>query len=634
MNKQMRDMNKAFRSFHCAAAALTLTAAIVALPGTVFAANAYKIDHLEPAFWWTGMQHKELQLLVHGGHVGELEPHLDYPGVTIRKVTHVDNKNYLFIDLDIGAQAKPGEFALHFDEHGKEVLNYRYKLLPRAPGSAQRASYTPGDAIYLVVPDRFANGNPANDNAAALADKLDRKNPGGRHGGDLQGIKDHLDYIADLGFTMVWPTPVVQNDNPAYSYHGYGITDLYKVDERFGSNEEYRQLIAAAKTKGLGFVHDVVLNHIGIGHWWMKDLPTPDWINYSGKFSPTNHVRTVNQDAHASSEDRKRFGDGWFVDTMPDMNQRNPLVATYLIQNSIWWMEYGGFAGIRVDTYPYSDKAFLADWSRRMVEEYPNINMTGEEWTTNPAIVSYWQRGKKNADGYVSSMPSMIDFPLHYAVHDSLNAAEEWDAGFIRLYEALANDFQYANPGNLVIFSGNHDTPRILSDLHDDVDLDKMAIAYFATMRGIPQFFYGDEILMTSPKQRDDGIVRSDFPGGWKGDVINAFTGNGLNAQQKDMQQFVRKLFTWRKAAVAIRRGDVMHYAPEHGTYVYFRHAGNSKVMVAFNKNKAETTLDTARFHEMIKSGMRGTDVLSGKDITVGASITLAPRSVTIVEFK
>jgi glycosidase len=625
-------MDKTLRSAVTAIAAAAL--AVPALVAPAFAAQPYAIDHLEPAFWWTGMRHKELQLMVHGGGIGDLEPRLEYPGVKITRVHHVDNRNYLFIDLAIGSQAKPGEFTLRFADHGKEAASYRYKLLPRAAGSAQRASFTPADAIYLVVPDRFANGNPGNDNAAPTSEKADRSNPGGRHGGDLQGIRDHLDYIASLGFTMVWPTPVVQNDNPTFSYHGYGITDFYKVDERFGSNEEYRQLIADAKTKGLGFVHDVVLNHIGIGHWWMKDLPTPDWINNGGKFVQTNHVRTVNQDRHASQEDRKRFSDGWFVDTMPDLNQRNPFVATYLLQNAIWWMEYGGFAGIRVDTYPYSDKAFLATWSRRMTEEYPHLNLTGEEWTTNPAIVSYWQRGKKNPDGYVSSMPSMIDFPLHYAVRGSLVAPETGDTGLVNLYLALANDFQYADPGNLVTFTGNHDTPRLFSDLQEDVDLQKMAIAYVATMRGIPQFFYGDEILMKSPQQRDDGIVRSDFPGGWKGDVVDAFTGTGLSAQQKDVQQFVRRLYNWRKTSAAIAHGEVMHFAPENGTYVYFRHAGKARVMVALNKDSIEVSLDTARFREMISRGMRGTDVLRGGEITVGGTLTLAPRSVTIIDFR
>ncbi|HYD81542.1 MAG TPA: glycoside hydrolase family 13 protein [Paucimonas sp.] len=595
---------------------------------------AYKIEHLEPAFWWTGMHSKQLQLLVHGKEIGALSPALDYPGVTIKNVIRVANKNYLFIDLEIGEQAKPGEFALRFSAQGKEVLRHGYRLLAREAGSAQRKSFTPADAIYLVVPDRFANGNPANDSVAGLADKADRKHPGGRHGGDLQGLGARLDYIAGLGFTMIWPTPVVQNDNPTYSYHGYGITDFYKVDERFGSNEEYRRLIAAAKAKGIGFIHDVVLNHIGIGHWWMKDLPTPDWINYGAKFVPTNHARTVHQDPYASNEDRERMTGGWFVDSMPDPNQRNPLVANYLIQNSIWWMEYAGFSGIRVDTYPYSDKAFLAAWSRRMMEEYPNLNMTGEEWSGNQAIVSYWQRGKKNHDGYVSHMPSMIDFPLHDAVRDSLGAEEQWNAGLVRLYEALANDFQYPDPGNLVIFPGNHDTSRIHSALGEDIALTKMAYIYFATMRGIPQFFYGDEILMKSPKQRDDGIVRSDFPGGWQGDAVDAFTGAGLDAQQRDMQQFVRKLLNWRKTASAIQRGKIMHYAPDNGTYVYFRHDGKQKVMVAFNKNKSERTLDTARFREMLGPRATAVDVLNGQNHELGKALTLPARSALVLEIR
>jgi glycosidase len=578
------------------------------------------------------MKQGQLQLMVHGRQIADLTPSLSYPGLAIKKVIRVASKNYLFIDLEIGADALPGEFLLRFTQQGQTVLSHPYRLEARARDSTQRRGFGPADAIYLLMPDRFANGNQNNDSVTTLRERASRADPAGRHGGDLQGISEHLDYVAEMGFTQIWSTPLTENNQPEASYHGYASTNLYQVDARFGSNEEYRDLVEKAKHKGLGFIQDVVLNHIGSGHWWMKDLPTADWLNYQDKFVVTNHKRTTIQDPHASLADRKRFSDGWFVESMPDLNQRNPLLANYLIQNNIWWIEYAGLSGFRVDTYPYSDPPFLSKWSKRIIDEYPNFNMVGEEWTSNPAIVSYWQKGKVNSDHYLSYTPSMMDFPLYYALQEGLMGEDGDRTGLNVLYESLANDFQYPAPENLVIFEGNHDTNRIFSELAQDDGLYRMAMVYLATMRGIPQFTYGTEILMTSPRRRDDGRVRADFPGGWPGDAVNAFSGQGLGKAEREAQQFLRRLLNWRKGASVIHTGRLMHFVPEQGTYVYFRYDKSARVMVVFNKNRQPATLDLSRFDEILTPQSSGTDVFSGQRLSLVKTLTVPARSATILE--
>ena len=391
-------------------------------------------------------------------------------------------------------------------------------------------------------------------------------------------------------------------------------------------------MVAKAKSKGIGFIQDIVLNHIGSEHWWMRDLPTPDWLNQWPQFTETNHKRTSLLDAYAAPSDRKGFTDGWFVKTMPDLNQRNPLLAEYLIQNSIWWVEYAGLSGIREDTFSYSDRAFLAQWAQRILQEYPQLNIVGEEMTGSPALVAYWQRGKRNHDGFAPTMPSMMDFPLLWALREGLLERDDHGTGLGKLYELLGHDFLYPEPGNLVIFDGNHDTSRLFSALDEDLALTRMAMVYLATMRGIPQFFYGTEVLMTSPKQRDDGLVRADFPGGWPGDRVNAATGQGLTAAQRETQQFLRQLLNWRKGAAAVHSGKLMHYAPERGSYVYFRYTGSHKVMVVLNKNTTDVTLDTRRFTEMLGPKSWGRDVLSQTRYELGQSLRVPPRSALMLE--
>ena len=593
---------------------------------------AERVERIEPLSWWVGMKHDRLQLMVHGDRVAELEPALQYAGVSIEGVERVANPNYLFVNLRIAPETKPGQFAIDFLKGRRKAASRTYVLNAREPGSAERAGFGPQDVIYLVMPDRFANGDASNDTVKGLRDGLDRSEPFGRHGGDLRGIINHLDYVAGMGFTQLWLNPVLENAQSSITYHGYAITDFYEVDPRLGSNEGYRQLADETRKRGIGLIKDVVLNHCGSEHWWMKDPPTPDWFNMGGKFVPTHHVREALQDPHAAETDRVDFTDGWFVETMPDMNQRNPYLATYLIQNTLWWIEYAGLSGLRIDTYPYSDRGFLTEWSRRVMEEYPNINVVGEEWSGSPVTVSYWQRGRNPADGYVSYLPSLFDFPLHEAVLQGLQEKEDWGTGMRRIYRVLAADALYPDPYNLVVFADNHDVNRMFTVLGDRADLQRMAIALVLTTRGIPQLFYGTEILMASPGPRNDGVIRSDFPGGWAGDRRNAFTGAGLTAAERDMQDYTRQLLQWRRTAPAIHDGKLTHFVPFEGIYVYFRHNAAQKVMVILNNNDEARTVETQRFGEVLGTATRGVDVVTKQAHEITRHIEVPARSATILE--
>ncbi|MCH8621789.1 glycoside hydrolase family 13 protein [Undibacterium sp. TS12] len=590
------------------------------------------IQHVEPGNWWVGMKSDKLQIMLHGKQIADYAAQIHYPGVALKGVTRVSNPNYLFLDLQISPRARAGKFNIEM-RAGQQKFIIPYELQARAPGSAQRRGFGPADVILNLMPDRFANGDSSNDQVPGFADKFDRADASaGRHGGDLKGIRDHLDYIAGMGYTMLWPTPVVENNQQSYSYHGYAATDYYKVDARLGSNEDYRQLVAAARQHGIGVIQDVVLNHIGDGHWWMRDMPSKDWLSFNGEFVPTYHARTTVIDPYASAADKKNFIQGWFEVHMPDMNQQNPLLANYQIQNTIWWIEYAGLAGIRADTYGYSDPAFLTQWSRRILEEYPHLRMVGEEWSDNPNLVAHWLHRHKNANGYVSHMPSMMDYPLHDTLRQALVAPETLHSGFATLYEALINDQLYPDPSAMVLFEGNHDVSRLYSALDEDLDLLKMAVTYVATMPRTPQFYYGTEILMTSTKHRDDGAFRQDFPGGWAGDKMNAFTGAGLTARQEDAQTFIRKLLNWRKTQPVIHKGKLMHFAPQDGIYVYFRYDPKRKMMVVMNKNRTETELATARFAEMLPAHARARDVLSDREFAMTQKIKVPARGVLLLE--
>ncbi|WP_457446319.1 glycoside hydrolase family 13 protein [Roseateles sp. P5_E4] len=602
---------------------ITLTTALLMSLNTMAAG----LQHVEPPNWWVGMHDTSLQLMLHGSGIAGAQPTLaPYPGVRLKGSHRATSANYLFIDLDVSPDAKPGELLLTIA--GRTL---RYSLLARAPGSADRQGFGPKDAIYLVVPDRFAKSGSGRQ--ADMKEGVNRADPGGRHGGDLAGMRQHLGYIAGLGFTQVWPTPLVENNSARYSYHGYAATDFYKIDPRFGTNDDFGAFATEARAQGVGVIQDIVLNHIGSGHWWMADLPAPDWVNqWPAGYTETHHARMTLQDPYASASDRLRFTDGWFVPGMPDLNQRRPELATYLTQMTLWWVERFGLSGIRTDTYSYSDRDFLTRWSARVMQEYPRLNIVGEEWSPHPAVVSYWQRGKKNHDGYVSYAPSLMDFPLQGNLLAALTEDDGAHTGLTKLYEGLAHDFVYPDPANLVLFDGNHDTPRLFSLLKRDVGLTKIALAYLATTRRIPQLFYGSEILLESPVERDDGRVRADMPGGWPGDTVNAFTGAGLTAEQREMQDWTRRLFNWRKGATTIHDGALMQYAPLDGCHVFFRYEADRTVMVVLNKSAEPVNLALSRFSERVAAGDRARDVLGDREFSLGAALTVAARSPLILE--
>ncbi|WP_413472071.1 glycoside hydrolase family 13 protein [Shewanella baltica] len=669
---------------------------------------------LEPAFWWAGMHNPELQLMLYSRELPSLPQQLKVDiqgqGITLKSLEHTDNPHYLFINLDL-SQAAPQNFELvisNTDSASKTntpLYRLPYTLQARVKGSRERQGFSNKDVIYLITPDRFANGDTSNDNQADMLEPVAANSlsnpsnpyyPDARHGGDIEGISQHLAYLAKLGVTQLWINPLLENNQAQYSYHGYSITNLYRVDPRFGSNEDYKALVAKANKLGLGVIKDVVVNHIGSNHWWLNDLPSQDWLNDATKTqlhnreskpdliqsaetkssamkssvtSPrfTSHRRTTVQDPYAAAQDHIDFVDGWFTDTMPDLNQSNPKLATYLIQNSIWWVEYAGLSGIREDTYSYADKGFLAKWSKAVMTEYPNFNIVGEEWTANPITVSYWQKGKINADGYTSDLPSLMDFPLYEKLIASLNEPETWDTGFIKLYEMLANDVVYADPSKLVLFEGNHDTNRIFSLVKENIDLYKMALTYVLTAKRIPQLFYGTEVLMSSPTEgRHDGVVRSDFPGGFANSATNAFAGQGLSEPQRQAQHFVRTLLNYRKQSPALQSGDLLHFVPQDGVYVQFRCVLNAplsaeqkaealksriqnnsltqhnactqpsadKVMVIYNKNDKAVTLDINRFASVLGDSGAAADIISGKTVSLNQAITLPHAGVTILELK
>lgn len=613
-------------------------------PLALMAEEATAKLRVEPLNWWAGMKNPQLQLMVHGQRIADSMVSIEATQIKLLGVQHSDNNNYLFINLDTtNAPAQAFSITLTNIDGAKHTLAYQLKA--REPGSKQRQGFSNKDAIYLITPDRFANGDPNNDNHPNMLELANRADKDGRHGGDIKGIIDSLDYLNDLGITQLWINPLTENNQAQYSYHGYSVTDHYQIDPRYGTNEDYRQLSLRARDQGIGIIADVVVNHIGSNHWWMADLPSKDWVNYQPKHQSANkqigftsHRRTTVQDPYAVSSDTQAFTDGWFVDSMPDLNQRNPLLATYLIQNSIWWIEHAGLSGIREDTYSYADKAFLVKWAKAIMDEYPDFNIVGEEWTANPITVSYWQKGKQNQDGYQSELPSLMDFPLYETLISALNEPEGWDTGFIKLYEFLGNDVVYADPTQLVLFEGNHDTNRLYSLLGDDIALTQMAMAYVLTSNRIPQLFYGTEILMQSPtKDRNDGAVRADMPGGWQGDAISVFDGKGLIQSQSAMQQFTKRLLNYRRTSSAIIDGGLRHLVPQDGVYLQVRCEDKActkgaSLLVIYNKNETSTEVDLARLGELINTSATGYNIITQAPQPLDQAIVLAGKGVTLID--
>jgi len=602
---------------------------------------AQKIDRIEPPNWWVGMNHNQLELLIYGKDITQFKPSVDNKNIQISAIRKTENSNYMFLKLDL-SKAVSGKFNINFSKKGKRIdFSFPYELKERTQDSKLREGFNSSDVIYLITPDRFANADVTNDIVKTMNEKtVNRKDDYGRHGGDIKGITNHLDYIDEMGFTAIWPTPVLTNDMKKASYHGYAMTDFYEVDPRFGTMKDYVDLAQQAKNKGIKLIMDQVANHIGLEHWWMKDLPAKDWVNYQDEFLKnnmvtTNHRRTTNQDVYASVKDKNLMSEGWFVSSMPDLNQRNPLLATYLIQNSIWWIETLDLGGIRQDTYPYPNKQFMSDWAGAIMNEYPNFSIVGEEWSVNPLLVGYWQQGAKTKDGYVSNLSSTMDFPMQKAIVDALNEAESWDNGFVKMYEGLANDFSYASPSNIMIFPDNHDMDRIITQLKENVVNTKMALGYMLALPRISQLYYGTEILMqNSSKPGDHGLIRTDFPGGWKDDKVNAFTGEGLTSDQAEMQSFLKKVLNYRKNSEAIHSGKTIHFAPENGVYVLFRIKNDEIVAVILNKNDQPISLNLNRFDEVGLNGKQVKNIITGEALMFENNLEIGSKGVLIFTTK
>ena len=590
-------------------------------------------EQVEPPFWWTGMKGKSLQILLHNSkvNVADYKVSLNYPGVTLTEVRKTENPHYLFLYLLMSQEAKPGMLPITFTS-GKKQFSFEY-LLKGKPLTSPLPTASSSDVVYLIMPDRFANGDVKNDSVPGYFEGAHRNAPNGRHGGDLKGISDHLDYLQKLGVTALWLNPVLENNQPKWSYHGYAITDMYKVDARFGTNDLYRQLVDQCHDRGIRMIQDMVLNHIGSEHWLVKDLPEKDWVHHFPSFTRSNFRGSAMSDPYASKSDVAQMNGGWFDTHMPDFNQVNPILSTYLIQNSLWWAGYAGLDGIRMDTYPYPDKQFMAQWARTMVEEFPSFYIVGEVWINAVTTSAYWQKGMMNRDGYQSYLPSLTDFPMHGAIPSALNEKEGYDTGLARLYFLLSQDFIYPDANNLLTFLDNHDLTRFFNTVNKDPAKFKLGLAFLLTTRGIPQLYYSTELQMDGDAGAHSDI-RRDFPGGWTGDKVNAFTGEGLSKDQSETLEFTKKLLNWRKNNPVFRGGKLVHYVPENNVYVYFRTKDNSSVMVVLNGSEKEIVLNTDRFKESIFPNTKGTDAISGKTINLGPTITLGPRSFLILDLQ
>lgn len=590
-----------------------------------------QIKKIEPPFWWSGMQKTELQLMVYGDNISSLTPEID--GLEIKEVKKTENPNYLFVTIETeNASAK--NYTINFKKGEKIVDSKEYALKSRRENSANRKGFDSSDMIYLVMPDRFANGDPTNDSNSALTEKANREEQGGRHGGDIDGIIQHLDYIENLGATAIWSTPLCEDNDAKYSYHTYAQSDVYKIDARYGTNEDYKKLGSELHKREMKLIMDYVVNHWGVEHWMIKDLPTYDWIHQFPGYAQTNYRMSTQMDPNASEIDYKMCMDGWFVKTMPDLNQQNPLVLNYLIQNAIWWIEYANLDGFRVDTYSYNDKEGVATWTKAIMDEYPNFNIVGEIWLHDQAQIAYWQKDSKVGaiQNYNTHLPSVMDFTLHDAVTSVFNEENpSWDKGTIQLYENFVNDFLYPDIDNILVFAENHDTGRI-NQIYENIEDYKLVMTLMATVRGIPQLYYGSEIGMKGDKGKGDGDIRRDFPGGWEGDSNNAFLSSGRTATQNEYFNFTSKLFNWRKNKKVIHSGKTTQYLPENEVYVYFRSNENQTVMVVVNNSSENRSLDLSRFKENLKEAKQGKDIISEKNFSLEENLEIAGKTSYIIE--
>ena len=619
---------------------------------------AQKIDRIEPTNWYVGMKNPSVQLMVYGKDIRSAEVSTNYPGVKIDSLVRLDSPNYLLVYMNI-KDAQPGTMKLCF-KTGKNKTNVNYELKARDMKGEDRQGFTNADVLYMLMPDRFASSGKNLEVKGLNAYKVDRSQPSLRHGGDLEGLRQHLDYFTELGVTALWFTPVLENNSPDHgktsTYHGYATTDYYRVDPRFGSNADYRRLVDDAHKKGLKVVMDMIFNHCGFEHPWVKDMPTKDWFNTPEWLYPENQKYTVKTqtmdgeqttntkylqtsykltpvlDPYASKVDLHETVDGWFVPTMPDLNQRNEHLMTYLIQNSEWWIETVGIDGIRMDTYPYADRKGMARWMEVLNEEYPNFNTVGETWVTEPAYTAAWQKDsplqKEN-----SNLKTVMDFAFFDRVNQAKNEeTDAWWNGFNRIYNSLCYDYLYKDPSHVMAFIENHDTDRFLGETQDTLAL-KQALALLLTVNRIPQLYYGTEVLMNGTKQVTDGNVRKDFPGGFPGDTRSAFTTEGRTKAENDMFRWTARLLHWRQGNEVITKGKQTQFIPQNGVYVVARSYNGKNVMTVINGTSKAATMKAERYAEIIGDAQEATNILTGHKINISKDVKLAPKGVMVLEF-
>ncbi len=588
---------------------------------------AQKLERIEPMFWFTGMKQPKVQLLVHGDQIALTIVKLNYPGVKLVKVNTVENPNYLFLDLEISSATKPGKFQIEFNYDGKKI-NHLYELKAKDKSTNRHQGVTNADFIYLIMPDRFSNGDKRNDVIEGMQETaLNRDSMYYRHGGDIQGIINHLDYLKDLGVTTLWLNPVLENDQPKTSYHGYANTENYKIDRRFGTNEDYKKLIDESHKRGMKVIKDLVHNHVGTEHFTIKDMPMKNWVNQWPTFTKTTYREQVYMDPYVAKADKALMVNGWFDKHMPDMNETNPYVKNYITQSHIWWVEYAGLDGFRLDTYAYNDLGYMAEWAKAITREYPKLTYFGETWVHGVPNQAYFTKGNKINQGFDTKLQGVTDFQALWGINEALNGKFGWMDGVVKLYNTFANDFVYEDPTRNVVFLDNHDLSRFYSVVKEDFNKYKSGLAWLLTTRGIPQLYYGTEILMknfASP----DGLVRDDFPGGWENDKKNKFTADGRTNKENEAFNYLKTIANYRKNNPVVQTGKMMQFIPEDGIYVYFRYNNTKTVMIIMNSNDAEKMVSTERYQERILNAKSGLDIVSNqlvdlKNIRVPAQTTL-----------
>lgn len=599
---------------------------------------APQIDMIDPPYWWTGMANDTLQIMLHGEDIRDCHVNVDYPGVKLLDVARLDNPNYQFIYLLITDEAQPGTMNITLNDlklrrNNREVIPY--ELRQRDANARDIKGFDASDVLYLIMPDRFADGNPDNNSNINLKNdvKADRSNPNGRHGGDIKGITDHLDYIENLGVTAIWVNPVLTNDMPGGTYHGYATTDYYNIDPRFGTNQEWNNLVDQCHKRGIKVVMDMIFNHSGSEHIWFTDRPSRDWFNFPEGYVQTSYRLSTVYDPYVSEYDRRLTTDGWFVESMPDLNQNNPHLMTYLIQNSIWWIESSKIDGIRMDTHPYAFAQPMAQWIDAVEREYPNYNIVGECWYGTEGGEAYWQRGSKVSD-INTNLPTVMDFVLSISARKAFSEQTDPWNGLNTIYDHLALDYLFPNPQKILTFLDNHDTDRFLLEEPKDLGWWKQALTFLLTSRGIPQLYYGTELLMHGKKEGSDGYVRLDFPGGFPGDQINAFTPEGRTPMQNEAHDFLAKVLNWRKgkANEVIAKGSLKHFMPTNGVYLYERRLGDKQIIIMLNGNDNENTIEMDRYKEILPIGTTMHDMLTNSSVTIDDEMTLAPRAIYILE--